>query len=549
MKRGFALPVSGSWATPANIVHVARRAEELGYESLWTFQRLLSPVDASWGEMYRGVLDPTVVLGYAAAVTTRVRLGVAVLNMPFVSPVLRRQAGRHAGRPLRRPARPRPRHGLVGGGVRRHRRDQAAPGAPVGGLHRRPPCTVDAGRRSSTRASSTRSRRRRPIRKPVQRPHPPILLGGTAPAALRRAGRLTDGWVSSSRADLSRIDESIDIVRAAAAEAGRDPAALRFVCRGVVRVREQSGDRSPLQGSLEQIRGDLRGPGRHRADRGVRRPELRPRGRLARRRPGGQHGAGRGGAHRPGAREAPTAPGVRCPCIRRAGRSGGRRAGPRRPRRAGAGAARPPCRSRTRRATSSTGRSVVSSSSRACSTRCRVSHAPGREPGLLAEPPGERAHAHPRLAGHRGQVDRLAEPAQRPLPGRPGRRAGRRRQRGHDELGLPTVAPRRHDAAAGGVVGHLAAVVAAHDVQAQVDAGPDAGRGEHVAVVDEEHVRVEPHLREVAGGTGRRTPSGSSPGRPSSRPSGGERRTPRCRSRPAGSAARQPARGPPPRPG
>src|SRR5215471_8595731 len=88
VKIGFALPVSGSWATPANIVHVARRAEELGYESLWTFSRLLSPVDASMGEMYRSVTDPMVTLGFAAAVTTEARLGVAVVNMPFLSPVL-----------------------------------------------------------------------------------------------------------------------------------------------------------------------------------------------------------------------------------------------------------------------------------------------------------------------------------------------------------------------------------------------------------------------------------------------------------------------------
>jgi alkanesulfonate monooxygenase SsuD/methylene tetrahydromethanopterin reductase-like flavin-dependent oxidoreductase (luciferase family) len=77
------------------------------------------------------------------------------------------------------------------------------------------------------------------------------------PAALRRAGRLTDGWVSSSRADLDRIGESIEIVRAAATEAGRDPAALRFVCRGVVRVGDTETPRRRLTGTVEQIASDL----------------------------------------------------------------------------------------------------------------------------------------------------------------------------------------------------------------------------------------------------------------------------------------------------
>ena len=49
MLLGFGLPVSGTWATPANWVRVAARAEELGYASLWTFQRLLSPLDGGAG--------------------------------------------------------------------------------------------------------------------------------------------------------------------------------------------------------------------------------------------------------------------------------------------------------------------------------------------------------------------------------------------------------------------------------------------------------------------------------------------------------------------
>ena len=94
---------------------------------------------------------------------------------------------------------------------------------------------------------------------------------------------------------------------------------------------------------------------------------------------------------------------------------------------------------------------------------------------------------------------------------RPDRRRRARPGRGHrrladDELRLAAVAPRRHDAAPGRLVGDLAAVVAAHQVQAQVDAGGDAGRGQHVAVVDEQHVRVERDLREAARGTARRGP-------------------------------------------
>jgi len=44
-------------------------------------------------------------------------------------------------------------------------------------------------------------------------------------------------------------------IRTAAADAGRDPDALRFVCRGVVKVR--SGERAPLVGSVDDIRSDL----------------------------------------------------------------------------------------------------------------------------------------------------------------------------------------------------------------------------------------------------------------------------------------------------
>src|SRR5579862_7971106 len=86
MKIGFGAPVSGAWATPQNLAAFAARAEQAGYASLWAFQRLLVPVGSGMEPVYHSVLDPMVALAYAAAVTARIRLGVAVINMPFVSP-------------------------------------------------------------------------------------------------------------------------------------------------------------------------------------------------------------------------------------------------------------------------------------------------------------------------------------------------------------------------------------------------------------------------------------------------------------------------------
>ena len=64
---GFGLPVSGGWATPENVGRFAARAEELGYHSLWTFQRLLVSADQPLDPVYRSVLDPVVALAFVAA--------------------------------------------------------------------------------------------------------------------------------------------------------------------------------------------------------------------------------------------------------------------------------------------------------------------------------------------------------------------------------------------------------------------------------------------------------------------------------------------------
>jgi probable F420-dependent oxidoreductase len=257
MQIGFAAPISGAWATPEIMLRLGRRAEELGYHALWTFQRLLTSTTQDWPEVYRSVADPIVALSYLAGHTSRVRLGLGVLNIPFFSPALlaKQLATLDVVSSGRLDA---------GLGLGWSREEFIASRVPYASRGRRAEEFIAALRALWTQQVTEFSgefyeipaARMEP--KPVQRPHPPIILGGFAEPALRRAGRLADGWISSSRADLTKLGETITAVQEAAAQSGRNPAPLRFICRGAVRIRPAgAADRKLLTGSPEEIRGDF----------------------------------------------------------------------------------------------------------------------------------------------------------------------------------------------------------------------------------------------------------------------------------------------------
>jgi probable F420-dependent oxidoreductase len=262
MEIGIGAPLAGSWAGPKQLALIGSLAEELGYHELWGFQRLLAPQDGGGDVVYRSVLDPLLSLTYAAAHTERIRLGVAVLNAPFISPTyLAKQASTldvlSGGR------------FDLGLGTGWSPMEFQATGA-------------DQARRGSRVAEYVKVLRELwsegPTRfegefytvpesrmepKPVQQGGPPILLGGSVPAALARAGRLADGWISRSATVLANIAAEIATVREAAEQAGRDPSALRIVTRGVVRydpagkgTADAEGRRLRLSGTADQIRED-----------------------------------------------------------------------------------------------------------------------------------------------------------------------------------------------------------------------------------------------------------------------------------------------------
>jgi len=256
---GFGLPVSGVWATPGNLSAFARRAEELGYGSLWSYQRLLAPAETDWGPQYRSVLDSVVALSFAAAVTSRVRLGAAVVNAPFMPPAM--LAKQFASLDV-----------LSGGrldaglGLGWAPEEFAALGVPMERRGDRLEETVACLRALwapdpvSFDGAFVQVPPSRFDPKPVQE-HLPVLLGATAEAGLRRAGRIADGWISSSRFDARELARAVATIRSGAEDARRDPAALRVVVRGVVRlgedVRDDSGARRPLTGPADAVRADL----------------------------------------------------------------------------------------------------------------------------------------------------------------------------------------------------------------------------------------------------------------------------------------------------
>lgn len=94
--------------------------------------------------------------------------------------------------------------------------------------------------------------------KPVQKPRPPITIGGYGRTVVKRAVELADGF-NGGNVPMASVAPLVKDVKDAAAALGKDPAKLHIVCRGTYRVHEtpQGKDRRPLWGTLDEIREDI----------------------------------------------------------------------------------------------------------------------------------------------------------------------------------------------------------------------------------------------------------------------------------------------------
>jgi probable F420-dependent oxidoreductase len=186
------------------LVPIARRAEELGFESVWAAEHLVFPTKFESRYPYTEsgappinpatpLLDPLLVLAQVAAVTSRIRLGTNIYLLPLRHPLVTARlavtldvlsGGRFS----------------FGVGLGWLAEEFAAAGID---FERRGALTREAVRALRVlwtedepefhgRAFSFGPVKFEP--KPVQKPHPPILVGGESDAALKRAAEIGDGW-------------------------------------------------------------------------------------------------------------------------------------------------------------------------------------------------------------------------------------------------------------------------------------------------------------------------------------------------------------------
>ena len=266
MRFGFALPQIGSQAGPKALVTVAKRAEDLGFDSLWVLDRILWPVDprapypigdGSLPFQYKHVLDPVETLTFAAAHTSRILLATGVLNLPWYNPVL--LARRLTTLDVLSRGRLR-----VGFGIGWSPDEYEAAGAPWQDRGKRADESIEVLKKIwTTDPVEFQGKHYRIAKsfigpKPVQKPHPPIYLAAFTPSAMKRVAAEAHAWLPVG-IPLTGIGAMFEAIKNMAKQAGRDPSALELIVTAGVEIHKRPIEKERIEftGSVEQIGEDF----------------------------------------------------------------------------------------------------------------------------------------------------------------------------------------------------------------------------------------------------------------------------------------------------
>ena len=243
MRIGITVPLPAYYV---DVAPIAEKAEALGFESLWCAEHPIVPVhsesrypgseDGVIPESYSHFVDPFIALARASGVTERIMLGTGITLVPERNPLLLAKEVStldlfSGGRFL---------FGIGTGWLREeteimggdfdHRWTQAREAVAVMKKLWTQKEASHQGRYYNFPAVKS-------YPKPLQKPHPPVLLGGMAPNVLKRIVRWADGWLPNRISPEALREKRAELDRRAEA-AGRDPASLTISVHGQPDDRE-----------------------------------------------------------------------------------------------------------------------------------------------------------------------------------------------------------------------------------------------------------------------------------------------------------------------
>jgi probable F420-dependent oxidoreductase len=246
MNIGISVPLP---AYKVDVAFMARKAEELGFESFWCAEPPIMPVhstsrfpgstDGIIPESYSHFVDPFVALARASGATTKIKLGTGITLVPERNPLLLAKeistldlfsGGRF----------------LFGIGTGWHREETQIMGGDFDHRWTQAREAVLVMKELWTKEEAEfhgQYYNFPPVKsypKPAQKPHPPVILGGFAKNVLQRVVSWGDGWLPN-RITPAEVETSRGTLDTLARRVGRDPAGL------TISVYGQAPDRALCQ--------------------------------------------------------------------------------------------------------------------------------------------------------------------------------------------------------------------------------------------------------------------------------------------------------------
>ena len=273
MRVGITLPQVGEQATRANVIELAKTADKEGIDSLWVLDRLLWPLKPQ--TPYRGtqdgtlpvsaqcVFDPIDLLTFAAAYTDTVTLGTSVIDMLFHNPVI--LAKRFATLDILSQGRV-----VCGLGIGWSKDEYQACNIPFKQRGKRAIEFVEALKKIWTedvvefKGEFYNIPASKIGPKPLQKPHPPIYLGGWSSKTFPRIVKNdADGWLASMGGgvvSLEYLENNMSMLKDEVSRANKNKNNFRVFVLTYPQTNFKSsktGQRIPLTGSIDEIGADI----------------------------------------------------------------------------------------------------------------------------------------------------------------------------------------------------------------------------------------------------------------------------------------------------